>query len=504
MTENEDRLNPDNKKFSYLFYNAVTYIGVMISLVVAVVEVFLFALDFFDKGHNLYLGLITYLILPGFLILGLLLIPAGVFWKKSRIRRGLPLIELRRFRIDLSLSHHRNTLLVFIISTAILMLMSLVGSYKAFHYTESVKFCGVLCHEVMHPEFTAYTNSPHGRVKCVECHIGEGAGWYVQSKLSGARQVVKAIANSYERPIHTPVANLRPAEDTCKQCHWPGKYFGTLDLNRTHYLSDEKNSPWKIRMLLNVGAGQGQSAGVHAHMNLDQDIYYAAEDERRQKISWVKTVARDGKETLYVTPKSKWKDSAPPPEAVRKMDCIDCHNRPTHQFQAPYQFLNKAMQTGAIDPSLPKIKEKAMELVSKKYANTPEAVAAIEKGIRDLYQTDYPDVYASESAKIERAIDEVVKLYENNLFPEMKTRWDTHPDNIGHLAAPGCFRCHDDQHVSSAGKAVSKDCRSCHVIVEQGAPDALEKNLEGLEFKHPDGGEEWKEMDCVDCHTGGA
>src|SRR3989338_8384235 len=156
------------KKFSHLFYNVVTYAGVMLSVMVAAVEAFLFALDFFSKGRNLYLGLITYLILPGFLILGLILIPAGVLWKQSRIRRGLPTFELRRFRVDLSLSHHRNALLVFIIGTALLMLMSLVGAYKAFHYTESVQFCGVVCHQVMNPERTAYLKSPHRKIKCVE------------------------------------------------------------------------------------------------------------------------------------------------------------------------------------------------------------------------------------------------------------------------------------------------------------------------------------------------
>ena len=494
------------KKFSYLFYNAVTYAGVMISLVIAAIEAFLFALDFFSHGHNLYLGLITYLILPGLLIFGLTLIPLGVFWKKSRIKRGLPAFELRRFRIDLSLSHHRNALLVFIVGTALLMLMSLVGAYKAFHYTESVKFCGVLCHQVMLPEFTAYSNSPHGRVKCVECHIGAGADWYMHSKLSGARQVLKVLTKTYKKPIQTPVKDLRPAEETCKQCHWPGKSFSTLDFNKEYFLTEGDNRRWKIRMLLNIGSGKDQGAGVHAHMNLDQDIYYAAEDEKRQKITWTKTVGRDGKETVYVAPGSQWKDFPPPPEKIRKMDCIDCHNRPTHQFQAPYRFLNSAMRSGEIDPAIPKIKEKTMELVSKEYRDTPEATAAIEKGIREFYQAKYPDFYASDQPKIDRAIDAVIEHYKKNLFPEMKTRWDTHPDNIGHLLSPGCFRCHDGQHASAGngGKVISRDCKACHLIVEQGPAGALEKSLDGLEFKHPDGGEEWKEMDCVDCHTGGA
>ena len=143
-----------------------------------------------------------------------------------------------------------------------------------------------------------------------------------------------------------------------------------------------------------------------------------------------------------------------------------------------------------------------MELLSKKYVSTPEAMASIEKGLREFYQAKYPDLYQAEKPKIDEAIQTVKELFENNMFPEMKTRWDTHPDNIGHLVTPGCFRCHDGQHRSEMGQTIAKDCRSCHLIVEQGPPDQLEKNLEGLEFRHPAGGEEWKEMDCVDCHTG--
>ena len=498
-------MTDNNKKFSSLFYNVVTYIGVMISITVASLEVFLFAIDFFDKGRNLYLGLITYLILPGVLIFGLLLIPVGVLWKKSRIDRGLPVIELRRFRIDLSLPHHRNAILVFIIGTSLLILMSIIGAYKAFHYTESVQFCGVLCHEVMHPEYTAYLKSPHGRVKCVDCHIGAGADWYVHSKLSGARQVVKILSHTFAKPIATPVHDLRPAEETCKQCHWPGKFFGTMDFNRTYYpAAGEGAAPWRIRMLLNIGGGENQAYGVHAHMNMDHDIYYAAEDDRRQKITWIKSVDKEGKEIVFVSPKSRWEDTLPPSEKIRKMDCIDCHNRPTHQYAAPYRLINEAMQFGHIDPTIPKIKEKATEALSKEYKTGQEAVNFIEKNMREYYKTKQADYYASHPERIEHAIQTVTGLFSKNIFPEMKTRWDTHPDNIGHLITPGCYRCHDGEHRSSAGRVISRDCKSCHLIVEQGPAGSIEKNIEGLEFRHPPGGEEWKEMNCTDCHTGGA
>ncbi|MBI2094734.1 MAG: NapC/NirT family cytochrome c [Candidatus Omnitrophica bacterium] len=491
-------------KFSKLFYNAVTYAGVMLSILVATLEAFLFALDFFDKGRNLYLGLITYLILPGVLVLGLLLIPLGVLWKKRRIDRGLPNIELRRFRVDLAIPQHRNAILVFIVGTSVLVLMSVIGSYKAFHYTESVQFCGVLCHDVMHPEYTAYTQSPHGRVKCVECHIGEGADWYVRSKMSGARQVVKTLARNYEKPIHTPVHNLRPAEETCKQCHSPGKFFSTLDFRRSYFLSAEDNPRWEMRMLLNVGSGENRGYGVHAHMNLDHDIYYVADDGRRQKISWVKSVGKDGAEKVFTSPDSKYKDAPPPADLIRKMDCIDCHNRPTHQFLAPYRLVNDAMQRGTIDPAIPFIKERSLEALSADYASGEEASRKIPEALSEFYRTKVPDFYASHRDKIDKAAGQIVDMHRHNLFPEMKVRWDTHPDNIGHLVSPGCFRCHDGEHrAAGSDRVISRDCKSCHVIVEQGPAGATEKNIDGLEFRHPDGGEEWKEMSCNDCHTGG-
>jgi nitrate/TMAO reductase-like tetraheme cytochrome c subunit len=492
------------KRFSELFYNAVTYLGLLISILVVTLEVFLFALDFFSAGGNVYLGLITYLILPGFLFFGLALVPVGYYWKKRRLRRGLPRHELKPFRIDLALSSHRNALLVFIVGTSLLVLLSIVGSYQAYHYTESVAFCGTLCHEVMHPEYTAYSHSPHARVKCVDCHIGSGAGWYVKSKASGLRQVYRTLMNSYVRPIATPVHDLRPAEETCKQCHWPGKFFGSIDFKRAYFLTKGENKRWNMRMLLNVGGGDHQTYGVHAHMNVDQTIYYAAEDERRQELSWVKSVDKQGRETVYVSEKSKWKESSPAAGQLREMDCIDCHNRPTHQFKPPYRLLNEAMQYGGIDPEIPGIKKKALAVLSKEYTSAEEADKTIRQSLREFYQQKHADYLASNSDKVERAEETIAGLYSENIFPEMKARWEAFPDNIGHMVSPGCFRCHDGEHRSPDGHVISKDCRACHVIVEQGPAGAEEKNITGLDYRHPDGTDDWKDMSCTDCHTGGA
>lgn len=490
------------RTFGNLFYNVITYSGVLLSLVVLVAELFLFAADFASGGSHMYLQLVTYLILPGFLFIGLLLIPIGYFWKKRRIRRGAPTFELRNLRIDLALRHHRNALLVFIIGTSLLVLMSLVGSYQAFHYTESVSFCGTLCHEVMKPEYTAYTNSPHGRVKCVECHIGAGAGWYVKSKASGLRQVYRTLLNSFHRPIATPIHNLRPAEETCKQCHWPGKFFGAVDFQRTYFLQGDESKQWNLRLLLNVGGGGEQSYGIHAHMNLASEISYVADDERRQKISWVRAVDKNGRETIYYNEESKYKDEIPPAEAVRTMDCVDCHNRPSHQFRPPFRLMNTALSRKEIDSQLPEIKRRGVEALAKGYATSKEAEEGISKSLHDFYEKQGPDFMKVNSGSVDRAVKVITGLYQTNMFPEMKARWDAFPDHIGHMYSPGCFRCHDGEHKSKEGKAITHDCKSCHLIVAQGEPGEEEKSLDGLKFKHPDGSTDWKTTPCTDCHTG--
>lgn len=223
------------KIFSEYFYNKISYLGAALSLVMFVVEGILFAMDFLTPSTNSYLSLFTYVVLPPILIIGLLLIPLGALKKKRDVRLGRVSDDRETFTFDLANAAHRNAAVAFIVITVIFMVMTAVGSYKAFNYTESVPFCGTTCHNIMKPEYTAYLKSPHARVKCVECHIGAGAGWYVRSKLSGARQVVKTLLNDYARPIPVPVHDLRPAKDTCEECHWPGKSFGAIELERSYF-----------------------------------------------------------------------------------------------------------------------------------------------------------------------------------------------------------------------------------------------------------------------------
>lgn len=495
-----------SRKFSRYFYNPISYAGAALALLIFVIEVFLFALDMFVGEGNLYIGILTYCILPVFLIIGLILIAAGGIIQRIRFVRGQTDLKIHAFHIDLSLPAHQNTLLIFFLGTAVLIIMTLVGSYKAYHYTESVEFCGTLCHDVMKPEYQAYLRSPHGRVDCVQCHIGSGADWYVKSKMSGARQVFRTLAHSYERPIKTPVDNLRPAEQTCQQCHWPEKLHAIRDLKRSYFLTEGDDREWIVRMQMNVGGGKDEAMGVHAHMNVDHEIYYAAEDARRQKITWVRTVAKDGAERIYVSPGSKYAQTPPPPDKIRKMDCIDCHNRPSHRFEAPYRLINDALKKGEIDPAIPDVKDRALKALGADYDSTAEALERIPNELRAYYAKKHPDYLDQHGDKITAAADKLIEIYQGSFFPEMKARWDTHPDNIGHLTSPGCFRCHGGEHATVDGKhAITKDCAACHTIVEQGPAGKTERSLDGLPFVHPvDDDNGWKDMNCADCHTGAA
>lgn len=504
VNEDHDNLKDKKHKFSDLFYNYVTYIGVFISITIFVIELFLFGIEFFSDGNNVYLGIITYAILPSFLIFGLLLIPIGALWKRGRINKGLAVGKPKSILIDPSQASHRNAIFVFTLGTIVLFIMTGVGSYKAYQYTESVNFCGLTCHQVMKPEHTAYLNSSHARVKCVECHIGEGAQWYVRAKLSGLRQVYHTIKGDYSRPIETPVHNLRPAKETCERCHWPGKFYTSFELKKTYYSTYESETPkWLMRMLVHVGSAENTDRGIHAHMYVDNTIYFAAEDERLQNITWVKSVDKSGKEIIYTSSESKWKDSAPNENLIRKMDCMDCHNRPTHHFNPPDLLIDAALASGKIDDQLPSIKSKAMELLSGDYATEKQAIDNIRQSMKEYYTKELGDAYSNNQIKVQEAANHIVELFQKNIFPEMKARWDAYPDNIGHMRSLGCFRCHDNEHTSKSGQSIKKDCTMCHSIIEQGPPESLQSDTKGLPFTHPfeDDGL-WQDMNCSDCHTG--
>src|SRR3989338_4162891 len=248
----------------------------------------------------------------------------------------------------------------------------------------------------------------------------------------------------------------------------------------------------------------GKKEGIHWHMNIDNQVYYIATDEKRQEIPWVKVVSSSGKEEVYVSEGSNFSARELPKGEMRRMDCMDCHNRPSHIFKSPQEAVNEALSFGAMDPSLPYLKREAVKALAEEYESHEQASAGIREHLEGFYLENYPDVWSSRKADVEKSIQTAIDIYKTNFFPQMKISWNVYPDNIGHFIFPGCFRCHDGRHRTEDGKFVRTDCNTCHVIIAQGDPSLVETNVDGLEFKHPEPqiGEAWKETACYDCHTG--
>jgi NapC/NirT cytochrome c family, N-terminal region len=490
-----------------LIGNWISILGVVVAASSFFAAACLIAIDLFRGLRNPYMGILTYIVAPSFLIVGLALISIGALWERRRRRRLKPGEVPAYPQIDFNIPRERYAFIAIAVVTFVFLLTTALGSYRTYEFTESVTFCGETCHQAMTPEFTAYQESPHARVACVQCHIGPGATWFVKSKLSGAYQVYATLADAYPRPIPVPVENLRPAQQTCEQCHWPRKFYGAAERVIDHYLSDEKNSPWVIRMLLKIGGGDpsfGPVGGIHWHMNIANKIEYVATDKERQVIPWVRVTDSHGKVTVYQSTDNSLKPEQIAAAEPRVMDCIDCHNRPTHIFHSPVQSVDLAISTARIDAKIPYIKEQAVTALTQIYPTTGEALRGIAEKLSAYYQTKQGAFVQANQRLLKQAIAEVQNIYARNFFPAMKVNWSVYADNIGHKDFPGCFRCHDGSHASASGKTISHDCNSCHTIIAQGAGRKLPSIAPaGLEFEHPvDIGKAWKEIQCTVCHNG--
>src|SRR5208283_3719855 len=509
MTEDTQRdpLRDHPPVSQHLIRNPISLIGLALAGVAFANIVLLVLIDLLANHPSPYIGNLAYMVAPGILVFGLILIPIGMIVERRRRLRTVG-VPFHFARLDLNNPAQRSTVAFVLSFVVIFSLISAVGSYQAYEFTDSVDFCGQLCHTVMHPEFVAYQASPHARVACVDCHVGSGASWYVKSKLSGMRQVYYTLRGTYPRPIPTPVENLRPAQQTCEQCHWPKKFWGAQLKTFTHYGDDEQNTPRVLRMLIKVGGGDprlGQAGeGIHWHMNISNKITYFATDEQREVIPWVRIEDHTGRVTEYVV-----KDGAPTQAQIdnaekRRMDCIDCHNRPTHIYVPPDVSVDQAISGLSLDATLPFIKQQGVEVLTADYKTSDEAQNAIATKITKFYQDKYPQIASAKADSIKGAVVELQRIYSTTFFPYMKVSWKTHPNNIGHMYYQGCFRCHDGNHVSKQGKVISKDCNSCHTVIEQQESGTQIASLPTQPFKHPVDIGDLTAVNCSDCHSGGA
>lgn len=445
-------------------------LGSVFALAVAVLIIVLFGMELSGFKGGPYLGILTYLILPMMFMLGLALIPVGVM-RKRRLdaaavadhekRPGLPVIDL----------NNERTRGVVLASVAIGVLsIALIGSatYKGVAVMETVAFCGTVCHTVMQPEHTAFQRSPHSKITCANCHIGTGADWFVKSKLSGSWQMVSVALNLYPTPVPTPVHNLRPARETCEQCHWPTKHVGDKLSVRTKFADDAANTETKTVLVLKVGGQQGSaSTGIHWHVDRGVQIRYLS-DPSRQNIYDIEMTTPDGKKRVYKT------DAKPEgPTEWREMDCVDCHNRPSHTFYPAEREVNLALEDGRIDKTLPFVKREGMRVLQEgKYASHEEARKGIAGQIETFYKTNHADLAGTKAAQIAAAGKALGDIYSWNVFPKMKVTWGTYINNLGHSdEAPGCFRCHDKRHTADDGSKISRSCKTCHAVLAEDDPD---------------------------------
>jgi hypothetical protein len=439
-----------------LIRSPISVAGMVLTTISAVLFVVVFLADVFGFHTNPYIGIVFFLLLPALFVLGLLLIPLGAWLERMRRAAGRSPSAVTWPTIDLNDPAQRiRAVLIFILTLTNVVIVSL-AAYRGVEYMDSVAFCGQVCHAPMGPEYVAHQTGSHANVKCVDCHVGSGASSYAQAKAAGTRRALAVIAGRYPRPIVPKARELPVASETCERCHWPAHFHGDKIRRVVEYADDEKNSESTTTLKVHVGGGDGRrglASGIHWHMNVANEIEYIATDRERQTIPYVRMTGRDGTVREYVV-------AGTTPEQLargerRRMDCMDCHNRPSHVIEpTPERAVNDSMARGAISRDLPFVHR--------------EAVKALKAGnsslVRDFYRRQQPQMLSARPSDVERAAASVDDLYRRNVFPAMKVTFGTYPNNIGHIDSPGCFRCHDDNHKSKDGKAIGQECETCHAI----------------------------------------
>jgi hypothetical protein len=455
-----------------LFKNAITIFGAALTTTAAVLFLAFFLLELAGMHTNPYLGMLFLLVCPGLFVAGLIVMPLGVWLAHRRDASGVLGWRPSWPKIDLNDVVQRRATAIFLASTLANVLIVSVAAYSGIEYMDSPQFCGQLCHEVMEPEFAGYQEGPHSRVVCVQCHIGPGANWFVKSKMSGLRQVYAVTFNTHSRPIPSPVHDLRPARDTCEQCHWPEKFHGDKVRTVRTYADDAQSTETVTTLRMHIGGINKldkSATGIHWHVSALNQIEYIATDEKRQVIPYVRLDDGKGHVTEFRTDGFTDVQVAQARAAgqVRKLDCIDCHNRPSHTFAfSAERAVDEAIAAGGFDLKLPFVRREAVKVLKAAYATKDAAMAGIATGLEQYYRDNHPGAPADAVA---RAVATSRRLYERNVFPTMKVTWGSYANNVGHSDPgpspyPGCFRCHDENHKSRQGKVISQDCSLCHTI----------------------------------------
>ena len=451
--------------------NPISLAGGAITSASGVTMIGYWLVEMFGRPNdNPYLGIIFFLILPALFIAGLVLIPIGVYIRRRKLQLAGQ-IPAEFPKVDFNDRMFRHGVDIVLVATIANLLVGSIATYRGAAYMDSPQFCGQSCH-VMHPEFTAYKISAHSHVACVDCHIGAGAQAYFSAKVNGTKQLVEVAFHRYPTPIPSPVQNLRPAREICEGCHTPARFIGEKLLVKSTFADDEKNTETQTVLVLHLGGQDSLShlTGIHGvHLG---HIEYVTTDPTRTIIPWVQKRNADGSETVFAASNA---GAGIPTGERRVMDCVDCHNRAAHTIMTPEDALNRAMEQGAVSPDLPWVHKEGLQLLKANYATEAEAATQIPQQLAAFYRAQYPDVSQSKPALVKTAGQGLVTLYSQNVFPFMKVTWGTHPNHIGHMAYPGCFRCHDGDHAAKNGTSITQDCAACHnlLAVDEAKPKVL-------------------------------
>lgn len=431
-------------------------------------------IDLLGGIENPYFSLFIYLLLGPISIVALVLLVAGFIRIRKR-QGGQGHYTYDFFKEQLTNPDHcrRIRRLVYVATFFISLFLIFMGivTYSGRRFADSIQFCGTVCHTVMAPEFVTFNNSPHSRVSCVACHIKQDAQGVTKAKFSGLKQLYATFFNSYARPLKTPLNNLRPTRQTCEECHRPEKFHGQKLTFIDTFLPDEANSHVRTTMIIKIGSAGSKSHfahGIHWHISEQHKLYYVAADKARQQIIRVELENPDGHLTVYY--KRGVAKTAAANQKERLMDCLDCHNRPTHVFLAPGPALDRKILAGQISVELPFIKREALAAITPQYPDTQTALREIAERLRGWYASHYPELAVSRRALIDQAIAGAQQAYAENVFPQMNIHWNTYQSFIGHRNDGGCFRCHNGSLESADGKIISRDCDLCHVILAKNAP----------------------------------
>ncbi len=448
--------------FAAALQNPISRIGVALTTATGLLFVFLLTIQVLGYLQNLYAGVVVFVLVPALFVVGLLLIPIGLWIERRRAARGVAAPAWPR--IDLNDPAIRRAVFLLMAATAVNLGIVSMASYGAVEYTESEAFCGQACHSVMEPEFTAHQAGPHGRVPCVACHVGPGAGGFLTAKLNGTRQLALAVRGTHARPIPTPIEAIPSVVGSCENCHHPDRFVGDVIKVLYEHADDEANTQTKTTLRIHVGGpigGTGSGAGIHWHMNRANHVEYVALDARRERIPYVRVSAPDGGVREYFAEGVRPADIEGRPR--RRMDCLDCHSRPAHRFAAsPEREVDEAIGAGQISAAIPFIRREAVRALRGQYANREIAFQGIDRSIREAVNVPSPSEPAA--AELRRAIGVTQAIYARSIFPSMNVGWGTYVDQIGHTLATGCFRCHDDGHKTSEGLAIRQECELCHAI----------------------------------------